>query len=165
MALPDIASIADALRQRPQDFVMQDARLRQRNGTLAFVIHPGGSVVAETGSDGDCHELPRQDAARLSTAFEEWQRDFWVSARVNQIFADQLRRPSIWRRVWYHIQRHLPERRGESALTIYARAFAGPEPKGRRPNDDPPLRHRPRPQRPTSGADLPRARLSLHLNE
>jgi hypothetical protein len=148
MALPDIAAVVDALRGHPQEFFFEGGRLRQKNSTVQFVIDPRGLVAAETGTVGDRRLLSERDASRLLTAFEEWQRDYWIAARVNSIFARQLRRAGIWRRLWHCINRSLPERQGESALAICAQAFARDNRAGEGSNGEPPSPRRPPPQRP-----------------
>lgn len=165
MALPDIDCVAEALRQRPYDFFIQDGRLRHKDSTAGFVVHRGGLIAAETGSDGRCRLLPRQDALQLSAAFEEWQRDYWIAARVNSIFRPQLRPPGIWRRLWHSIERRLPQRERESALAIYAHSFAGDEFAGPGPNGERPSRRRPRPQGPPSGGNATELRPVLHSIE
>lgn len=154
MALLDIAAVAEALRECPHEFRIENGRLRQKNSMVGFVILRGGLIAAETGAGGDCRLLSPEDALRLSAAFDDWQRDYWIAARVNRIFARQLRRAGIWRRLWHHIERHLPERQGESALALYARAFAGDDFAGQGSNGDPSPRHRPlpRPLKPSGTA-------------
>jgi hypothetical protein len=162
MALPDIESVADALDGRPHDFFFQDGCLYQKSDRVRFIIYPGGLVAAESEADGRCRLLSPQDASRLLAAFEEWQRN-WIAARVNNVFARQLRRAGIWRRLWHNIEDRLPERRGERALAVYARAFAGDEFVRPAPNGEPPSRHRSRPQRPTPGGNAVGLRWVLHL--
>ncbi len=165
MAWPDIATVADALYARPNEFFMEDGRLRQKNSSVGFIIHPAGLVTAETGADGDARVLSDQDARRLFAAFDDWQRDYWIAVRVNSIFARQLRRAGIWRRLWHHIARYLPERQGESALALYARAFAGDDFAGQGSNGDPSPRHRPPPRPPKPCDSAPALHRRPHLLE
>ncbi|HUB47327.1 MAG TPA: hypothetical protein VMB73_20280 [Acetobacteraceae bacterium] len=153
------------LRSRPADFFIQDGRLCQKNCAVSFIIRPSGLLVAESGSEGGRGLLSPHDAARLSAAYEEWQWDYWIPARINGIFARQLRRPPIWRRLWHRIELRLPERQAGSALAIYAHVFAREEIARRRPNDEPPPRERPRPRRPILGGDAADLRHELQLIE
>jgi len=165
MVVPNIESVANTLRRRPRDFFIQDSLLYQKNSTIGFGIHHGGLISAKTLSDGSWRLLSVQDAIRLSSAFEEWQRNYWVATRVNKIFARQLRQPGFWRRLWHYVEHCLPERAGESALAIYARAFAGDEFPGPGPTGEPPSRHLPRPWRPTSGGNAAELHRVLQLAE
>ncbi len=165
MALPDIAAVADALHARPHEFFIEDGRLRQKNSAIGFIIYPGGLITAASGADGDCRLLAQQDASRLSAAFDDWQRDYWISARVNSIFARQLRRAGIWRRLWHHILGHLPERQFESALALYARAFAGDDRAGQGSTGDPSPRSRPPPQPVKPCGSAPESHRARHVPE
>lgn len=148
MACADVAAVADALCGRRHEFFFEHGLLRQKHSTVGFIFHGTALIAAETEADSDCRLLSQQDALRLSAAFEEWHRDYWIAARVNSIFARQLRRAGIWRRLWYHIERHLPERQRESALALYARAFAGDDFAGEGSNGEPRSGHRPPSSRP-----------------
>lgn len=165
MALPDIAAVADALRGRPHEFFMEAGRLRQKNSTVGFVIHPAGLITVETGADGDRHLLSEQDARRVLAAFGDWQRDYWIAVRVNTMFARELRRAGFWRRVWHCIGQHLPERQGESALALYARAFAGDNFTALGSSGDPSPRHRPPPRPPKPCGSAPESHRVPHSLE
>jgi len=159
MAFPDISSAIWTLHERPHEFFMRNGWLEQTGGLYRYKLDQFGLVFVQAGDSGPCRLIVGDEARELICAFEGWRRDYGISSAVSRAFGPRLRRPGLWRRFQYWLECRLPEHRGESALAIYAQAFASNRPPDRDPGPEPPPGHSrvPRPPAPDRGnANIPR---------
>jgi hypothetical protein len=149
MVFPDISLAVWALREHPHEFFMRNDWLEQKRSRHRFKFDQFGLVFVQAGGSGPRRLICGDEAEELISAFEDWRREYWISAESKRAFGRRLRRLGLWRRLQHWLERRLPERQGERALAVYARAFDGDRPPDEDPGREPPPGRPPAP-RPTS---------------
>jgi hypothetical protein len=111
MSYLDVTPMIAALRTRPEDFDVNQGRLRHLPSGHRVIFDP---LVGDARIDAHCEcsslSISRHQSRELRAAFEQWTSSYWRVVRINREFEAHFGH-SLWRRLCVRLLRYVLEGR------------------------------------------------------
>jgi hypothetical protein len=113
-----------AMHEQPGEFSFSSGWLKHHPSHHRFKVQGDGYVIvdAECGCAGLA--VRAEQGRQLVEALQCWRVEYWVPREINRHFARHFRTTSLWRRWLRKVAALWSRERSDSALAIYAQAWA-----------------------------------------